>query len=122
LYGREHEVETLLAAFDRVVASGALELVLVSGYSGIGKSSVVNELNKALVAQCGLFTVDLWGCRFDPVSSASIEADVPCPRRNCRRPANPSFSSNCSNALVVHTNAMRCTGIHSGHPGSTGRT
>jgi energy-coupling factor transporter ATP-binding protein EcfA2 len=55
LYGREHEVETLLAAFDRVVASGALELVLVSGYSGIGKSSVVNELNKALVPQRGLF-------------------------------------------------------------------
>jgi serine/threonine protein kinase len=55
LYGRDHEVETLLAAFDRVVASGALELVLVSGYSGIGKSSVVNELNKALVPLRGLF-------------------------------------------------------------------
>ena len=55
LYGREREVETLLAAFDRVVASGAPELVLVSGYSGIGKSSVVNELHKALVRQRGLF-------------------------------------------------------------------
>ena len=55
LYGREHEVETLLAAFDRVVESGAPELVLVSGYSGIGKSSVVNELHKALVPPRGLF-------------------------------------------------------------------
>ena len=55
LYGREREVETLLAAFDRVVASGAPELVLVSGYSGIGKSSVVNELHKALVPPRGLF-------------------------------------------------------------------
>src|SRR5215510_9773800 len=44
LYGRERAIDTLLAAFDRVVASGAPELVLVSGYSGIGKSSVVNEL------------------------------------------------------------------------------
>src|SRR4030095_66985 len=44
LYGREREVDTLLAAFDRVVTSGAPELVLVSGYSGIGKTSVVNEL------------------------------------------------------------------------------
>ena len=55
LYGREHEIGTLLGAFDRVVANGATELVLVSGYSGIGKSSVVNELHKALVAQRGLF-------------------------------------------------------------------
>ena len=31
------------------------ELVLVSGYSGIGKSSVVNELHKALVPPRGLF-------------------------------------------------------------------
>ena len=55
LYGREHEIDTLLAAFDRVVAHGAAELVLVSGYSGIGKSSVVNELHKALVPPRGLF-------------------------------------------------------------------
>ena len=55
LYGREREVETLLAAFDRVVESGAPELVLVSGYSGIGKSSVVNELHKPLVPPRGLF-------------------------------------------------------------------
>jgi PAS domain S-box-containing protein len=55
LYGREHEIETLLAAFDRVVASGRPELVLVSGYSGIGKSAVVHELHKALVPPRGLF-------------------------------------------------------------------
>jgi serine/threonine protein kinase len=55
LYGREHEIERLLGAFDRVVTNGATELVLVSGYAGIGKSSVVNELQRALVAQRGLF-------------------------------------------------------------------
>src|ERR1700688_1768879 len=55
LYGREREIETLLAAFDHVVASGRPELVLVSGYSGIGKSAVVNELHKALVPPRGLF-------------------------------------------------------------------
>ena len=55
LYGREREIEALLASFDRVVANGTLELVLVSGYSGIGKSSVVNELHKALVPPRGLF-------------------------------------------------------------------
>jgi serine/threonine protein kinase len=45
LYGREREIDVLLAAFDRVVAHGTPELVLVSGYSGVGKSSVVNELH-----------------------------------------------------------------------------
>jgi PAS domain S-box-containing protein len=55
LYGRAREVETLLASFDRIVKSSAPELVLVSGYSGIGKSSVVNELHKALVSPRGLF-------------------------------------------------------------------
>ena len=55
LYGRAHEIETLLASFDRVVNSGTVELLLVSGYSGIGKSSVVNELHKVLVPPRGLF-------------------------------------------------------------------
>jgi PAS domain S-box-containing protein len=55
LYGRQREVETLLASFNRIVNGGAPELVLVSGYSGIGKSSVVNELHKPLVPPRGLF-------------------------------------------------------------------
>jgi serine/threonine protein kinase len=55
LYGREPEIETLIASFDRVVDTSTVELVLVSGYSGIGKSSVVNELHKALVPPRGLF-------------------------------------------------------------------
>jgi predicted ATPase/signal transduction histidine kinase len=55
LYGREREIETLLACFDRVVARGTLELVLVSGFSGIGKSSVVHELHKVLVQPRGLY-------------------------------------------------------------------
>jgi len=61
LYGREPEIDTLLAAFDRVVAQGTPELVLVSGYSGVGKSSVVNELHKVLVPPRGLFA----GGKFD---------------------------------------------------------
>jgi predicted ATPase len=39
----------LLASLERVVANGIPELVLVSGYSGIGKSSVVHELHKVRV-------------------------------------------------------------------------
>jgi PAS domain S-box-containing protein len=55
LYGRKLEVAALVSAFNRVVASGKTELVLVSGYSGIGKSSIVNELHRAMTRPRALF-------------------------------------------------------------------
>jgi PAS domain S-box-containing protein len=55
LYGREGKIATLLAAFDHVVTHGGSELVLIAGYSGIGKSSVVNELHKAIALPRGIF-------------------------------------------------------------------
>jgi predicted ATPase/signal transduction histidine kinase len=55
LYGRARQIDTLLAAFDRVVTSGMPELVLVSGAAGIGKSAVVHELHTALVPSRGFF-------------------------------------------------------------------
>ncbi len=54
LYGRELEVETLLNAFERV-SLGATELMLVAGFSGIGKTAVVNEVHKPIVRQQGYF-------------------------------------------------------------------
>ncbi|AKG24625.1 trifunctional serine/threonine-protein kinase/ATP-binding protein/sensor histidine kinase [Calothrix sp. 336/3] len=54
LYGREEEVKTLLEAFDRV-AQGASEMMLVAGFSGIGKTAVVNEVHKPIVKQRGYF-------------------------------------------------------------------
>lgn len=55
LYGREQPARTLQAAFAQMVTSGTLGVVLVSGSSGIGKSSFVNELRHALVPKNGLF-------------------------------------------------------------------
>ncbi|ANJ72086.1 AAA family ATPase [Ralstonia insidiosa] len=55
LYGREREIEILLTTFDRVVTEGTQEFVLVSGHSGIGKTSVVHELQRVLVPARGLF-------------------------------------------------------------------
>ena len=55
LYGRESEVSALLAAFDRV-AQGATELMLVAGFSGIGKTVVINEVHKPIVSARGYFT------------------------------------------------------------------
>jgi predicted ATPase len=54
LYGRAREVGALLAAFDRVSA-GETSLVLVTGYSGVGKSSVVRELYGPITARRGFF-------------------------------------------------------------------
>ncbi|MEG3973239.1 ATP-binding sensor histidine kinase [Microcoleus sp. herbarium8] len=61
LYGRESEVAALLEAFERVSAPlqpglGGVEMMLVSGYSGIGKTSVVQEVHKPIVRQRGYFT------------------------------------------------------------------
>jgi predicted ATPase len=55
LYGRDSACQTLVAAFDRVVANHKSELVLLSGYAGIGKSSVVHELHKVIVLPRGIF-------------------------------------------------------------------
>ncbi len=54
LYGREKEVKTLLAAFERV-AVGNREMMLVAGFSGIGKTAVINEVHKPIVRQRGYF-------------------------------------------------------------------
>ncbi|HEY9620028.1 MAG TPA: diguanylate cyclase [Crinalium sp.] len=54
LYGREAEVQTLLDAFEQA-ASGASELVLVTGFSGIGKTAVVNEVHKPIMLRRGYF-------------------------------------------------------------------
>ncbi|MEA5574477.1 AAA family ATPase [Calothrix sp. UHCC 0171] len=89
LYGRENEVQELLAAFDRVAgiahnyprdyhhshslsvntnskplnlsqktqlgSQGKAELILVAGFSGIGKTAIVNEVHKPIVQQRGYF-------------------------------------------------------------------
>jgi predicted ATPase len=54
LYGRTAEVRTLLAAFDRV-SQGDTEMMLVAGFSGIGKTAVINEIHKPITRQKGYF-------------------------------------------------------------------
>ena len=54
LFGREAEVARLMALFERV-AKGSTEICLISGYSGVGKSALVGELNKPIVRTRGYF-------------------------------------------------------------------
>ncbi len=67
LYGREREIATLLAAFNRVAApvvnrevaranlASPVEMVLVAGYSGIGKTALVKEIYKPITQKRGYF-------------------------------------------------------------------
>ncbi|BBD69807.1 multi-sensor hybrid multi-kinase [Nostoc commune NIES-4072] len=55
LYGRELEIGKLLQAFERIISQGKPELVLVSGYAGVGKSSLVKEIHKPIVRERGVF-------------------------------------------------------------------
>ncbi len=54
LYGREKEITTLLNAFKNV-SVGDKELLLVAGFSGIGKTALVNEVHKPIVREKGYF-------------------------------------------------------------------
>ncbi|WP_150910465.1 diguanylate cyclase [Marinobacter halotolerans] len=52
LYGRESELVKLLSLFDEAVA-GQTRLCLVHGYSGVGKSALVNELDQHQIRERG---------------------------------------------------------------------
>lgn len=54
LYGREKELDILLKAFERV-SQGDSEFLLISGYSGVGKSALVRESQQAIVQKYGYF-------------------------------------------------------------------
>ncbi|MGD1806817.1 AAA family ATPase [Dapis sp. BLCC M126] len=54
LYGREQEVDQLLTTFEKV-SLGKTGMILISGYSGIGKSALVNEIHKPITKQRGRF-------------------------------------------------------------------
>ena len=54
LYGREAEIEKLVSAFEQV-SKGQSQLMLVAGYSGIGKSMLIKEIYKSLTAKQGYF-------------------------------------------------------------------
>jgi len=55
LYGRSPDIAQLLAAFERVATAHHAELMMVTGYAGVGKTSLVRELYKPITQQKGYF-------------------------------------------------------------------
>ncbi|NLD47246.1 MAG: AAA family ATPase [Clostridiaceae bacterium] len=54
LYGREAEIELMIDVFEKA-ADGHCEFLWVSGYSGIGKSSLIHEILKPITVKKGYF-------------------------------------------------------------------
>lgn len=54
IYGRKKELDLLLSSFDEV-SKGSTRLMLLSGYPGIGKTSIVNEIHKPILEKNGFF-------------------------------------------------------------------
>lgn len=67
LYGRKQEIETLLETFSRICKQGS-ECIIISGYSGVGKTSLINEVQKPIVKQRGYFVTG----KFD-----QLKQDIP---------------------------------------------
>lgn len=79
LYGREDDVTTLLGAFDRGVKAGRCALALISGYSGVGKSSLVREVFGPLVRERGLFASG----KFDQLNTGGPYSTLVSALRQC---------------------------------------
>ncbi|WP_437941112.1 AAA family ATPase [Sorangium sp. So ce341] len=60
LYGREAETQAVVAACERA-AAGAVELFLISGHAGVGKSALVREVYKVLARRPGYFVSGKFG-------------------------------------------------------------
>jgi PAS domain S-box-containing protein len=82
LYGRKDDTDALLSAFDLVLKDGRSRFVLVRGSPGIGKSSLVNELHKALVPARGFFASG----KFDQLSRDVPYATLSQAMRDLVRP------------------------------------
>ncbi|MEZ0374674.1 MAG: AAA family ATPase, partial [Candidatus Sericytochromatia bacterium] len=54
LFGREQETQSLMAAFERI-CQGGFELMLIAGYSGVGKTALVYQLHKPITEKYGCF-------------------------------------------------------------------
>jgi hypothetical protein len=60
LYGREEQLELLLSAFERI-NKGARELLMVTGYTGVGKSSLIYQIRKPIIQDNGYFISGKYG-------------------------------------------------------------
>ncbi|MBL0712138.1 MAG: AAA family ATPase, partial [Desulfosarcina sp.] len=54
LYGRQAEIQQLKTIFNRAI-TGSAQLLLIAGYSGVGKTSLVHEIQKEVITKQAIF-------------------------------------------------------------------
>ncbi len=75
LYGREQEIVELIQTFERVASTGVTEVMLVSGFSGVGKSSIIREVQRSAHMYYGYFAAGKYDqMERNSIYSAIIEA------------------------------------------------
>ena len=79
LYGREPELAVLTALFERAAAGGT-EFCMVTGYAGVGKSALVNEINKPLVGRKGYLIQGKFDQFQRGTPYSAVAVSVPQPR------------------------------------------
>jgi len=79
LYGREHTVTMLADTFDRVASTGCSEIVMVSGHSGVGKTSVMQSFARAVGARGGVYAAGKSDAPADVSADAPADANARLP-------------------------------------------
>lgn len=73
-YGREPDRQALLHAFERTV-QGNSELLLIAGYSGVGKSALVYEVSQVITEKGGQFIAGKFQQYQQNIPYSAISAD-----------------------------------------------
>ena len=55
LYGRDKEINRLMGDFEKKVCAGFSQIIMIYGYSGIGKSVLIHEIHKPIIKHRGYF-------------------------------------------------------------------
>lgn len=79
LYGREQAMATLLAAYERVACTGRSEIVMVSGHSGVGKTSLMRMFARAVAGRGGIHAAGNSDAPGDVAADAPVDAGVRLP-------------------------------------------
>ncbi|SPA33764.1 putative serine/threonine kinase with signal transduction histidinekinase and gaf sensor [Cupriavidus taiwanensis] len=102
LYGREQAMATLVEAYERVASTGRSEIVMVSGHSGVGKTSLMRSFARAVAGRGGIHAAGKADAPADLAAEAPIDTGVRLPYATLAR----ALSGLLRNGLADHAADM----------------